>query len=27
MTDELEEIKRRKLEQLKTKYMNGGKII
>jgi thioredoxin 1 len=25
MTDELEEIKRRKLEQLKTKYMNGGK--
>jgi thioredoxin 1 len=25
MTDELEEIKRRKLEQLKTKYMKGGK--
>ena len=25
MKDELEEIKRRKLEQLKIKYMNGGK--
>jgi len=25
MTDELEEIKRRKLEQLKMKYMKGGK--
>ena len=25
MIDELEEIKRRKLEQLKIKYMNGGK--
>ena len=25
MIDELEEIKRKKLEQLKMKYMNGGK--
>ena len=25
MIDELEEIKRRKLEQLKMKYMDGGK--